>query len=128
MAPWAQVYLRAVLLGRLRLNPMKQQQSFFESMLFSSHPVSMAISWALSWRPYGRQAHTGKVSRGTAIGFSFYSCSGPEVVVDAAIESLEQWNGHLSVACLNAIEKGHGKVVRKGNILTITLPEHWKKF
>lgn len=88
---------------------------------------------------YGRAAHTSKVSRGVAIGNAVFSLDMPthppeegisactEVVVDAAMEMLEQWNGHLSVACIAAIEKDHGKVERKGNVVTITLPEYWKK-
>ena len=68
------------------------------------------------------------VDRGTAIGKAIAAVSGPEVVVPAAIEMLEDWNGHLSVAAIAAIEQGQGKVVRKGRKLTITLPKGWENW
>jgi len=47
--------------------------------------------------------------------------------VDAAMTMLEDWNAHLAVAAVAAIEKGQGKVTRKGRKLTIILPEWWKE-
>lgn len=72
-------------------------------------------------------------SRGRALGYAAYASLDAPECVEAAIEMLEQWNGHLSVAAIGAIEKGrtdprYGKVLeRKGNILTIQLPDHWSK-
>lgn len=70
-----------------------------------------------------------KVGMGRCLGKAIAALNGELVVVDAAMESLEQWNGHLSVAVIGAIEKGgeeYGKVVRQGRILTIVLPESWE--
>jgi alpha-beta hydrolase superfamily lysophospholipase len=89
---------------------------------------------------YGKAAHKSEVSRGTALGYAVYALDGRahpieegtkpcvDVVVDTSMEMLEQWNGHLTVACIAAIEKGKGKVVRKGRTVTFTLPEHWERF
>lgn len=66
-----------------------------------------------------------KQSRGSCIGLALAHLSDPQTVVDAAIEALEDWNCHLSVAAIAAIEKGQGTVNRKGRKLTIILPEWW---
>ena len=66
-----------------------------------------------------------EVSRGRAIGFALYAACQPQECVDIALEMLEQWNGHLTVAAIAAIEKGQGKVSRNGRDLRIELPEHW---
>ncbi len=76
---------------------------------------------------YGRSAfHSSEASRGQCIGYSIYAACDAAEVIDAALEMLEQWNAHLSVAALRAIERGDGKVVRKGRKLTIILPKHWE--
>jgi hypothetical protein len=78
-------------------------------------------------KAYGRQAYcpTAEVTPGECICIAIARLNDTPAVVDAAIEMLEDWNGHLSVAAISAIEKGHGKVERKGRKLTITLPEWW---
>lgn len=78
---------------------------------------------------YGRQGYgaTARVGAGECLGYSIYALNDPSVVVDAAIESLEQWNGHLSAAVIRAIEKGEGSVHRDGRFLRITLPVSWEK-
>jgi len=68
---------------------------------------------------------TAHVSRGTAIGHSLYGRMDYNTCIACAIEMLEQWNGHLSVAAIDAIEHGRGMVHREGRLLTIELPEHW---
>ena len=70
---------------------------------------------------------TADVSIGTLIGHAVYAMHDTGVCVDAAIEMLEECNAHLSVAAINAIEKGRGQVIRKGRTLTIILPQHWDK-
>jgi hypothetical protein len=45
-------------------------------------------------------------------------------VVTVAMQLLEGWNGHLSVAAIQAIEK-EGNYARFGRTLRITLPKHW---
>ena len=88
---------------------------------------------------YGQSKHTTTVSEGEALGHACFSMEmscdpsattekSCKVVTDAAMEMLTQWNGHLSVACINAIENGKGKVTRDGRFLSIILPEHWGKF
>ena len=80
---------------------------------------------------HGRNCYTDEYSatqsRGSCIGLALAHLSDPPTVVDAAIEALEDWNGHLTVAAISAIEKGQGKVTRKGRKLTIMLPEWWGK-
>jgi len=78
---------------------------------------------------YGRTCydHKAEVSRGQCIGIAFARLSEPQEVVDAAMTMLEDWNAHLAVAAVAAIEKGQGKVTRKGRKLTIILPEWWKE-
>ena len=66
------------------------------------------------------------ISRGEAIGNGLYTQLGPEEVVAAAMSSFEQWNGHLSVAAIQAIEKDK-TFARTGRDLHITLPEYWGK-
>jgi hypothetical protein len=56
---------------------------------------------------------------------SIGSCT--DSVVDAAIAMLEDWNYHLAVAAIAAIQKGQGKVERLRRHLTIELPEHWDR-
>ena len=85
---------------------------------------------------YGQSKHTGRVSEGEALGYACFAlemASDPaatiekscKVVTEAAMEMLTQWNGHLSVAAIDAIENGKGKVTRDGRFLSIILPEHW---
>jgi len=78
---------------------------------------------------YGRTRYSpearSRMSRGQCIGLAVASVNDAPAIVDMAIAALEDWNGHLSVACLSAIEQGQGVVERKGRMLTITLPEHW---
>jgi len=45
-------------------------------------------------------------------------------IVEMCKEGLEQWNGHLERATLDAIQKR--AYVRRGRKLTITLPECWR--
>jgi hypothetical protein len=77
---------------------------------------------------FGRQGFVpeARVGMGKCLGKAIAALNDDRVVVDAAIESLEQWNGHLSVAAIGAIEKGLGKVERDGRTLTIILPESWE--
>lgn len=77
---------------------------------------------------FGRQGYTpdAQVSTGRCVGLSVAHLSGVQEVVDAAFTMLEDWNGHLSAACINAIERGHGEVKRTGRQLQITLPESWE--
>jgi hypothetical protein len=70
---------------------------------------------------------TATVSRGEAIGKALFSALDVADCVALAIEVLEQWNSHLSVAAIGAIENGLGKVKRNGRQLHIQLPEHWEK-
>jgi hypothetical protein len=65
------------------------------------------------------------ISRARAIGNALYGQLEPKECAEAAMESLEQWNGHLSVAAIDAIEFGRGTVTRNGRDLHIILPEHW---
>jgi hypothetical protein len=76
---------------------------------------------------YGRSMfHNGScVSTGTAVGAAIYSVMGAQDCVMMAVEALEQWNAHLAVAAIAAIEQGKGTVHREGRHLTITLPEWW---
>lgn len=80
---------------------------------------------------YGRTRYTPEArdrkSRGACIGMAVAAVNDAPSIVDMAIEALEDWNGHLSVAALAAIEHGQGKMERKGRLLTIELPEHWGK-
>jgi hypothetical protein len=76
---------------------------------------------------YGRSAfQSSEARRGQCIGYSIYAACDAAEVIDAACEMLEEWNCHLSVAAVRAIERGDGKVVRKGRKLTILLPKHWE--
>jgi hypothetical protein len=75
---------------------------------------------------YGRAAFAkSETRRGTAIGYALYGLMSAAEVVDVAIEALEEWNGHLSVAALRAIERGDGEISRQGRDLRIRLPKHW---
>lgn len=76
---------------------------------------------------FGQQGFTSEQSQGKCIGLALARLVGSPVVVDAAIAGLEDWNGHLSVAAVSAIERGHGTVTREGRTLTIILPEWWGK-
>ncbi len=67
-----------------------------------------------------------QVSRGQAIGGAIYYQLGNEACCQLAMEVLEQWNAHTSVAAIAAIEMQQGTVKRDGRTLTITLPEWWK--
>lgn len=64
-------------------------------------------------------------SEGTCIGYSVYAFTAG--VVDAAMEMLEQWNYHLCVAAIAAIQErdNSGSCKREGRKLTIELPEWW---
>jgi len=68
------------------------------------------------------------ISRARAIGFALFGELTAKECAQVAMEALEQWNGHLSVACIDAIEFGQGEVERDGRDLHITLPDHWSKF
>ena len=68
-----------------------------------------------------------RISRGQCIGHALAYAIDSNAATDAAMELLEAWNGHLSVACIDAIEHGKGQVTREGRTLTIILPEHWAK-
>jgi hypothetical protein len=68
------------------------------------------------------------ISRAAAIGNALFGQLAAKQCVEVAMESLEQWNGHLSVAVLDAIENGKGTVTRNGRELHILLPEHWGEF
>jgi hypothetical protein len=74
---------------------------------------------------YGRTrfCKTSNPSSGQCIGLAVSACT--DSVVDAAMEMLEDWNYHLAVAAIAAIQQGQGRVERKGRRLTIVLPEHW---
>ena len=72
----------------------------------------------------GKQYREGRSSKGVSIGAALYGNLSAEDCIDAAIEMLEQWNGHLSAAAITAIEKG-GNVTRTGRILRIELPQEW---
>jgi hypothetical protein len=64
-----------------------------------------------------------KVSRGTAVGHAIWLPLDVSGCFDMAKEVLEEWNMHLAVAALDALNNGSFK--HKGRKLTITLPEHW---
>ena len=68
-----------------------------------------------------------QVSRGEAIGAAIYYQLGSQDCGMLAKEVLEQWNAHLAAAAIDAIEFQQGTVIREGRLLTITLPEWWKK-
>ena len=74
---------------------------------------------------YGRTRFCESVtpSYGQCVGIAVASCT--DAVVDAAVTMLEDWNYHLAVAAIAAIQRGQGTVKRKGRQLTIELPEHW---
>ena len=76
---------------------------------------------------YGRTrfCESANPSRGQCIGIAVSACT--DSVVDAAVEMLEDWNYHLAVAAIAAIQKGQGTVRREGRHLTIELPEHWDR-
>ena len=78
-------------------------------------------------RKYYTKESQSRISRGSAIGAALAYAIDAPAATDAAMELLEAWNGHLSVACIDAIEKGRGQVTREGRTLTIILPEHWAK-
>lgn len=63
---------------------------------------------------FGKDGLADNATRGQRLGYALYAFNDPSTVVDAAMEALEQWNGHLSVAVLAAIERGQGKVTRQG--------------
>lgn len=65
-----------------------------------------------------------KMTRGAKIGMALAAVT--DDVVNVAVEMLQDWNFHLSVAAILAIEIGQGTVQREGRHLTITLPEHWQ--
>jgi hypothetical protein len=83
---------------------------------------------------YGKESQPKCASRGEALGYAVYalgitSKDAPledEVreIVEMCKEGLEQWNGHLERATLDAIQKR--AYVRRGRKLTITLPECWR--
>jgi len=76
---------------------------------------------------HGRRVLRGKdVSRGRAIGCAIYYQLGAQDCTMLAKEALEQWNAHLAVAAIDAIECGRGTVKRDGRLLTINLPEWWE--
>jgi hypothetical protein len=76
---------------------------------------------------YGRKRFTSEAdpTPGMCIGMAVSACTGD--VVDAAMEMLEDWNYHLAVAAIAAIQKNQGTFKRKGRILTIKLPKHWDR-
>ena len=76
---------------------------------------------------YGRNrfCESANPSRGQCIGIGVSACT--DAVVDAATEMLEDWNYHLCVAAIAAIQRGQGTVRRDGRHLTIELPEHWDR-
>ena len=76
---------------------------------------------------YGRSCYcpTAKVRVGDSIGMAVARCTDAVTCADAAFVMLEDWNGHLSAACIDAIERGRGEVDRQGRRLTITLPTWW---
>jgi hypothetical protein len=76
---------------------------------------------------YGRTrfCKTASTTRGTCIGKAVSAVT--DDVVDAAISMLEDWNYHIAVAAISAIQQGQGTVLREGRHLTIELPEHWDK-
>ena len=76
---------------------------------------------------YGRTRYVpeAKPTIGQCIGIAIAACT--DAVVDAAMEMLEDWNYHLAVAAIAAIQHGQGKVERQGRHLTIELPEHWDR-
>ena len=78
---------------------------------------------------YGRSAFnaTAEVTHGQCIGYAVYARNEGFICCDAAIEMLEEWNFHLEVALLLAVQKGQGTVSRKGRTVTIILPEHWDR-
>ena len=64
-------------------------------------------------------------SHGQCIGIAVSAVT--DAVVDATIEMLQDWNYHLAVAAIAAIQHGQSKVERRGRHLSIELPEHWDK-
>ena len=74
---------------------------------------------------YGRSrfCESASHSHGQCIGIAVSACT--DSVVDAAVEMLEDWNYHLCVAAIGAIQQGQGTVQREGRHLSIELPEHW---
>ena len=75
---------------------------------------------------YGRTrfCKTANPTSGQCIGLAVASCT--DAVVDAAMAMLEDWNYHLAVAAVAAIEKGQGTAKRNGRTLSIMLPRHWE--
>lgn len=95
------------------------------------HPTGSQMQKAMEiLERAGRCSRTdpSSISRATAIGNALFGELEPKECAEVAMESLEQWNGHLSVAAINAIEFGKGTVTRTGRDLHIVLPEHWEKF
>ena len=76
---------------------------------------------------YGRMGWDVRVPDGQAFGSAVAPIIGNDEVARAAMAMLEDWNGHLSVAAIDAIEHGNGKVKRVGRELKITLPAHWSR-
>ena len=86
---------------------------------------------------YGRTGFSDprRVSRGTAIGYALYAACDVDSIFDAAVEALQQWNAHLLVAGLLALQRGkwgdlrgeppNGSVTRDGRHVRIKLPRWW---
>lgn len=76
---------------------------------------------------FGRQrfCKTATVTDGQCIGAALYELLDVSGSTDAAMEVLEQWNCHLSVALLDCVEKGNGTFSRNGRTFTATLPPYW---
>lgn len=64
-------------------------------------------------------------SYGACVGLGIASVT--DSVLDASMAMLEDWNYHVAVAAIAALQgmPGQGTATRKGCTLTILLPEHW---
>ena len=74
------------------------------------------------------QKDPNSISRGMAVGNALFGLMGATECALVATEALEQWNSHLTVAAIEAIEFKRGAVTREGRDLHIILPDHWGQF
>jgi len=62
-------------------------------------------------------------TEGQCIGIGISAFTGDVVAVAKTV--LQDWNYHMEMAVITAIQSGD--CTREGRIVTLTLPEHWDK-
>jgi hypothetical protein len=67
------------------------------------------------------------VSQGTTVGHALMAVLEGHGIADAAAEMFEEGNFHVTAAIVRCLHDGKGKFKRKGNRVSITLPEFWKQ-